>query len=83
MPVPMLDLLQFIDEVAHLDPDPRFIFQTYHYEYRGYGWTARLEIHEGEATYWSFECDGVLVFACQRRDDPIEFILYPSHLKEF
>ena len=77
MPLPMLDILAFIDEVAHLDPDPKFVFQIYSYEYRGYGWQAGLEIVEGESTTWTFLCDGVIIYAEQHHQVPIEFTFYP------
>ena len=77
MPLPMLDILTFIDEVAHLDPDPKFVYQTYSYVYIGYGWRAALEICEGEYTLWVFECDGVILYASQWHNDPIEFTFYP------
>ena len=78
MKLPMLDLLDYIDEVARLDPEPKFVFQIYSYVYIGYGgWRAALEIMEGDYTIWIFECDGVFVYAEQYHDEPIEFTFYP------
>ena len=77
MPLPMLDILDFIAETARLDPDPKFVYQIYSYVYIGYGWCAALEICEGESTTWSFDCNGMLLNAYQQYNDPIEFTFYP------
>ncbi len=77
MRLPLIDLCALIDEVARLDPEPKFVFQIYSYEYEVGSVRCALESCEGEYTLWVMDAPGISLYAEQFYDSPLEFIIEP------